>query len=154
MGLGYAPSARDGVKQGYDLAIGSTVSINAASKNPEAAAEVLDYLYNDPARAASIAQIFSFGEFVVPIKFTASDFPKDVDPRVARFLTEFAQVTGEGRYGYTTWTFWPADAETQLWKDVELVWSGEMTTADYLAKQQALWDKAREDKKVPPIPER
>ena len=148
------PALRDDVKQGYDLAIGSTVSINAASKNPEAAAEVLDYLYNDPARAASIAQIFSFGEFVVPIKFAASDFPKDVDPRVSRFLTEFAQVTGEGRYGYTTWTFWPADAETQLWKDVELVWSGEMTTADYLAKQQALWDQARTDKKVPPIPER
>ena len=148
------PSLREGVPQGFDLAIGSTVSVNAATKNPEAAAEVLDFLYNDPKRAASIAQIFSFGEFVVPIKFAASDIPADVDPRVARFLTEFAQVTGEGRYGYTTWTFWPADAETQLWKDVELVWSGEMTTEEYLAKQQALWDKARTDKALPPVPER
>ena len=115
---------------------------------------MLDYLYNDAARAASIAQIFSFGEFVVPIEFAESDFPAGVDPRVARFLTDFAQVTGEGRYGYTTWTFWPAEAETQLWKDVELVWSGDMTTTDYLAKQQELWDKARADNSVPPIPER
>ena len=69
------PALGEGVKQGYDLAIGSTVSINAASKNPEAAAEVLDYLYNDPARAASIAQIFSFGEFVVPIAVCRERFP-------------------------------------------------------------------------------
>jgi len=148
------PALGEGVKQGYDLAIGSTVSINAASKSPEAAAAVLDYLYNDAARAASIAQIFSFGEFVVPIEFAENDFPAGVDPRVARFLSEFAQVTGEGRYGYTTWTFWPAEAETQLWKDVELVWSGDLTTADYLAKQQELWEKARAENAVPPIPER
>jgi raffinose/stachyose/melibiose transport system substrate-binding protein len=148
------PALGDDVPQGFDLAIGSTVSINAASKNPEAAARVLDFLYSDSKRAASIAQIFSFGEFVVPIQFAATDFPDDVDPRIVRFLTEFAQVTGEGRYGYTTWTFWPSEAETQLWKDIELVWSGETTTADYLAKQQSLWEKARTDSAVPPIPER
>jgi len=148
------PAFGEGIPQGFDLAVGSTISINAASKNPEAAAKVLDFIYNDAKRAASIAQIFSFGEFVVPVEFSAGDFPSEVDPRVARFLTEFADVTGEGRYGYTTWTFWPAEAETQLWKDVELVWSGEMTTTEYLAKQQALWEKARADNAVPPIPER
>lgn len=148
------PALSEGVPQGFDLAIGSTVSINAASENAEAAARVLDFLYNDPKRAATIAQIFSFGEFVVPIKFAASDFPAEVDPRVARFLTEFAQVTGEGNYGYTTWTFWPAEAETQLWKDIELVWAGELVTPEYLAQHQALWEKARTDGAVPPIPER
>lgn len=148
------PALGEEVSQGFDLAIGSTASINAASKNPEAAAKVLDFLYSDSKRAASIAHIFSFGEFVVPIQFAATDFPSDVDPRIVRFLTEFAQVTGEGRYGYTTWTFWPAEAETQLWKDIELVWAGETTTADYLAKQQSLWEKARADSAAPPIPER
>lgn len=148
------PSFGEDVPQGFDLAVGSTISINATSKNPEAAAKVLDFFFNDPQRAASIAQIFSFGEFVVPVEFTASDFPSEVDPRVVRFLTEFAKTTGEGRYGYTTWTFWPAEAETQLWKDIELVWSGEMTTAEYLSKQQALWEKAQADNAVPPIPER
>lgn len=148
------PSFREGVPQGFDLAVGSTVSINAASKNPEAVAKVLDFLFNDPPRAARIAQIFSFGEFVVPIEFDTEDFPPDVDPRIARFLTEFADVTAEGRYGYTTWTFWPAEAETQLWKDIELVWAGEMSIAEYLAKHQSLWEKARAENAVPPIPER
>ena len=63
-------------------------------------------------------------------------------------------MTGEGNYGYTSWTFWPAEAETQLWKDVELVWSGEETAEQYLAKQQELWDKARTEGGVPPIPAR
>ena len=67
---------------------------------------------------------------------------------------ERGKVTGEGNYGYTTWTFWPAEAETQLWKDIELVWSGEETAEEYLAKQQELWDKARTEGGVPPIPAR
>jgi raffinose/stachyose/melibiose transport system substrate-binding protein len=148
------PSLNEGVSQGFDLAIGSTISINARSANPEAAAEVLNWIYADPARAATIASIFSYGEFVTPIEFTADDFPADTDPRIARFFTEFSDVTGAGNYGYTTWTFWPAEAGTQLWSDIELVWAGEMTTEEYLAKQQALWDKARSAGGIPPIPER
>ncbi len=148
------PSMNEGVNQGYDLAIGSTVSLNAKSANPEAAAEVLNWLYADPKRAAEIASIFSFGEFVVPIKYGASDFPADTDPRISRFFEDFGKVTGDGNYGYTSWTFWPAEAETQLWKDVELVWSGEETAEQYLAKQQELWDKARTEGGIPPIPAR
>ena len=41
--------------------------------------QVLDFLYSDSKRAASIAHIFSFGEFVVPIQFAATDFPSDVE---------------------------------------------------------------------------
>lgn len=148
------PSMGEGVPQGFDLAVGSTLSINAATKNPEAAARVLDYLYNDPVRAASIAQIFDFGEFAVPITYSPADFASDVDPRITRFFPEFASVTNEGRYGYTSWTFWPADAETQLWQDIELVWAGEMTSTDYLAKQQQLWEKARAEGSAPPVPAR
>jgi raffinose/stachyose/melibiose transport system substrate-binding protein len=148
------PSMNEGVPQGYDLAIGSTVSISSKSANPEAAAEVLNWLYADPKRAAEIASIFSFGEFVVPIQFGPEDFPADTDPRISRFFTEFGEVTGAGNYGYTTWTFWPAEAETQLWKDIELVWAGEETAQEYLAAHQALWDKARTEGGIPPIPER
>ena len=86
---------------------------------------MLNWLYADPKRAAAVASIFSFGEFVLPIQYGAEDFPADTDPRISRFFTEFGEVTGEGNYGYTSWTFWPAEAETQLWTDIELVWSGE-----------------------------
>ena len=96
----------------------------------------------------------SFGEWVVPVHITDDDYPAGTDERIMRFHKDFADVTSQGRYGYTTWTFWPADADTQLWKDIEQVWGGNMSSADYLAAQQAAWDKARADGTTLPVPER
>jgi raffinose/stachyose/melibiose transport system substrate-binding protein len=138
----------------YELATGSTLSVNGQSDHPEAVLAVLDFLLSDPARVLQIAAPYSFGEFVVPLKFTEADFPEGTDPRIIRFFTDFAKVTGEGRYGYTTWTFWPADADVQLWTAIENVWFGEMSVEDYLSEQQALWDQARAEGKTLPIPAR
>jgi raffinose/stachyose/melibiose transport system substrate-binding protein len=138
----------------YLLATGSTLSINGKSKNADAAAEVLNYLLSDPKLALANASGSGFGEWVIPLRYSEGDFPKDTDPRVVRFFTDFAKTTGEGRYGYTTWTFWPAKADVQLYKDVELVWAGEMTVKDYLAKHQAEWDAARKANLTLPIPKR
>jgi len=127
----------------YQLAVGGTLSINAASEHPEAAAQVLEFLLSDRARVLTVASGYGFGEWVVPLSYTEEDFPTDTDPRVVRFFADFAQVTGEGRYGYTTWTFFPVDANLHVWKAMELVWAGDITVEDYLAQQQALWDEAR-----------
>ena len=57
-----------------------------------------------------------------------SDFPAGTDERVLRFHSDFAAVPpAQGRYGYTSWTFWPARANQQLWEAIELVWAGEMS---------------------------
>jgi raffinose/stachyose/melibiose transport system substrate-binding protein len=138
----------------YLLATGSTLSINAQSANPDAAAEVLNFLVSDPALVLQNAAGASFGEWMVPLRFTEADFPDGTDPRIVRFFSDFAAVTGEGRYGYTTWTFWPAKPNVQLWEDIELVWAGDTSVEDYLAQQQALWDEARAEGATLPIPER
>jgi raffinose/stachyose/melibiose transport system substrate-binding protein len=138
----------------YELATGSTLSINGQSEHPEAAAEVIDFLLSDPQRVLAIAAGSGYGEWVVPLHFTEDDFPEGTDERIIRFYTDFAAVTGEGRYGYTTWTFWPADPNVQLWTDIESVWAGEMSVEDYLATQQELWDEARAEGSTLPIPER
>jgi len=149
------PMFKEGVGDyNYMLATGSTLSINAKSKNVDAAAEVLNYLLSDPKLVLQNAAGADFGEWMVPLHYTDADFPADADPRVVRYFSDFAKVTGAGRYGYTTWTFWPADADVQLWQDVEQVWAGDETVADYLAAQQAEWDKARADGKTLPIPKR
>ena len=138
----------------YMLATGSTLSVNGQSANPEAAVAVLDFLFSDPERVLQIASGYSYGEFVVPLKFTVADFPEGTDERITRFYDDFSKVTGEGRVGYTTWTFWPADADVQLWQEIENVWYGETPVETYLANHQAIWDEARADGKVPPIPAR
>ncbi len=138
----------------YMLATGSTLSVNGQSANPEAAVAVLDFLMSDPARMLQIASGYNYGEFVVPLRYAAEDFPEGTDERITRFYADFGAVTGAGRVGYTTWTFWPADADVQLWQEIENVWYGEVTVETYLANQQALWDEARAAGSVPPLPAR
>jgi raffinose/stachyose/melibiose transport system substrate-binding protein len=136
----------------YLLATGSTLSVNGQSEHPDATIEVLNFLLSDPALVLETSSGASFGEWMVPLNYTPEDFPADTDPRIVRFFSDFAQVTGQGRYGYTTWTFWPAQPNVQLWEAVESVWAGDITTEEYLAEQQALWDEARADGKTLPIP--
>ncbi len=138
----------------YLLATGSTLSVNGQSEHPEAAEEVLNFLFSDPKLVLENAAGSGFGEWVVPLHFAPEDFPEGTDPRVVRFFSDFAAVTGEGRYGYTTWTFWPADPNVQLWTDIELVWAGDMSVEDYLAAQQEAWDEARAAGETLPIPAR
>jgi len=138
----------------YLLATGSTLSVNGQSKNAAAATEVLNFLLSDPKLALANAAGSDFGEWMVPLRYETSDFPEGADARVVRFFSDFAAVTGEGRYGYTTWTFFPAKADVQLWQEIESVWAGDLTTADYLAAQQAEWDNARAENATLPIPKR
>ncbi|MBL8131360.1 MAG: extracellular solute-binding protein [Anaerolineae bacterium] len=138
----------------YELATGSTLSVNAETANPDAVITVLDWLMSDPARVLTIASGYGYGEFMIPLAFTAEDFPADADPRIVRFFADFAAVTGEGRVGYTTWTFWPADPNVHLWEAVEKVWFDELSVEDYLAEHQALWEQARADGATLPIPAR
>lgn len=127
----------------YELATGSTLSINAASEHPDIAADVINFLLDDPDRVLAMSSTRGFGEWMVPVRVTAEDFPEGTDERFTRFFSDFATVTGEGRIGYTTWTFWPAVPNVQLWEEIELVWYDEMSVEDYLASHQAAWDQAR-----------
>ena len=148
------PKLRDEVTPVYDLGIGSTVSINAASPHPDAAAEVLDWLYSDPKRAAQLISDIGGGEYVVPIPLTEEDFPPEVDPRFIRALTTFSAKFAEGDYGYTTWTFWPARTEQYIISGIEEVWNGSLTPEAYCQEQQRLFAADLAAGKVPPIPVR
>jgi len=149
------PVLSDGAGEyNYELATGSTLSVNANSANPDAAVTVLDWLMSNKETVLNIASGYGYGEFMVPLYFNEEDFPAGSDPRVVRFFADFAKVTGEGRVGYTTWTFWPAVPNVHLWESVEQVWFGELSVDDYLAEHQALWDAAREESATLPIPAR
>ena len=143
-----------GADPSYLLALGTTLSINASSENPDAAAKVLDFVFNSKDIVLDMANEFNFAEFVVPLKFEDSDFGDNINPKIKRYLKTFAEETGKGNYGYTTWTFWPVDAETHLWKDMEVLWADEISVEDYMADHQKLWDKARKKNKLLPVGDR
>lgn len=139
-------------ERNYELATGSTLSINAASEHADVAASVLDFLIDDPQRVLEMSATRGFGEYMIPVHITPEDFPEGTDERFVRYFSDFAEVTGDGRIGYTTWTFWPAGPNVQLWEDIELVWYDEMSIEDYLAIHQELWDEARAEGAVLNVP--
>lgn len=154
---GWAPLpilTEEGGQPNYQLAVGGTMSINSASENPDAAAEVLNWLVNDKKRALEFTAGRSYGEWLLPLRYEASDFSHDIDHRIRDYLVDFAETTGRGDYGYTTWTYYPSEAGTHIWKDMEVVWAGEITPLEFLEEQQELWDEAREDNAIVPIGDR
>ena len=118
----------------------------------EISLKVIDFLISDPARVLALSSASGFGEWMVPVPITADDFPAGTDERIMDFFADFADVTGQGRIGYTTWTFWPAAPNVQLWEAIENVWVGDDTVDNYLAEHQALWDAARQDGQILPVP--
>lgn len=146
------PVLRDGgADPSYLLALGTTMSINGSSENPDAAAEVLNFVFSNKEIVLDMAADFQFGEFVVPLYFSEDDIRDSVSPQVRRYLVDFAEATGKGNYGYTTWTFWPADPGVHIWKDMEVVWAGDITVEDYMYDHQKMWDKARKKGELLPV---
>ena len=147
------PALRDGVTPAFDMGIGSTISINAASKNAEATAAVLDWIYNDTKRAAQIIHDFP-GEWVVPISLKQSDFPADTDARFIRALETIADASKKGSYGYTTWTFWPAKSDQYIIEKLESVFNGQITPEEFSKGLNDLYVQEAKDNKLPPLPAR
>ena len=140
-----------GADPSYLLALGTTMSINGSSENPDAAAEVLNFVFSNKEIVLDMAADFQFGEFVVPLYFAEDDIKESVSPQVRRYLVDFAEATGKGNYGYTTWTFWPADPGVHIWKDMEVVWAGDISVEDYMYDHQKMWDKARKKGELLPV---
>ena len=77
------PVLRDGGDDpSYLLALGTTMSINGSSENPDAAAEVLNFVFSNKEIVLDMAADFQFGEFVVPLYFAEDDIRDSVSPQV------------------------------------------------------------------------
>lgn len=133
------PILRDGVTSARDLAVPGAIGINAKSQHPDQAAAVIDWLYNNPKRAAHIVELFKFGRWLVPLKYSDSDFSSNDDPRLLRYVQDFAKTTAAGDIGYTTWTFWPGKTDQYIYNELDAVLSGSTSVADYMKGMQSLY---------------
>lgn len=134
----------------YDLGIGSTVSINKNAKNPDAAAEFIDYLFTSETQARLVVDCGD-SPASVPLEEGALE---GIDPQYAEILVAQNEASAAGDYGYTTWTFWPPATRTFMFEQIEKVWSGDMTVEEYLQGVQETFDQELAEGAVPPIPDR
>ena len=134
----------------FDIGIGSTWSINAASPIPDEAANFLTYRFSPDVQAILLAEC---GSAPAPVNLEA-DAMEGVDPRIARAFESFAESSNAGNYGYTTWTFWPPRSDVYIYEEIERVWDGQITTAEYLEGLNTMFAEELAAGEIPPIPAR
>lgn len=134
----------------FDLGIGSTFSVNAASQHQAEAAEFLDYLFSPETQGRLLTEC---GSDPAPIKIDASAL-EGVDPRHIEIIETLNDSAANNNYGYLMWTFFAPKVDSFLTENIERVWAGEMTADELLAEAQAIHDEEMVSGSVPPIPVR
>lgn len=131
------PSLSDDVEPGvFPLAIGTALSINAQSENPDAAAAFLDFIVGDTDRALSYTA--RTGENPPPLALDASAFGDDIDERTVRLYSDIPATTN---VGYASWTFFPPTMNAFMWGEFDKVVTDSLSAEDFLAAVQAEFDK-------------
>lgn len=147
------PSAADvGDEPVYALGVGSTFSINAKSKVPDGAAEVIDFIFSDD-RYAHMNTVWP-GEWNTPLADLSNVEMKDALELYTNAMKDLAREVDEGNYGYTTWTFLPPTTNTYLVSGIEEVWLKRATIDQFLKNLNNHFIEEMEDGKVPAIPRR
>jgi len=137
----------------YALGIGSTLSVNAKSENPDGAAAVLDYIFSDTFYGAMNSAWQ--GEWNLPLKdLSGAKLSDKVLPLYIESMKNLSTAVGAGQYGYTTWTFLPPATDTYLVSGMEEVWLKKISSKDYLKKLDETFQQEKAAGKVPAVPKR
>ena len=153
---GQLPSLQDHVPHPlYPIGVGSTLSIAADTEVPDEAAQVLDWYFSDSARVAQriadAQEISASGfDYMLPIPFAAGDFPPSLDPRAADIISALTEATAQGNFGYVAWTFWPTRTHVYLHDEIQRVFTGDLSPADYCQGMAEIFAEELEEGVVPP----
>jgi len=144
----------DGVIPVSPLAIGFTVGVNVATEHPDAVAEFLNWIVEDPKRSALIAANTSTDVWPITTSDPSAYFTDDMDKRVSWMINYIYTLQKEGRIGYATWAFWPTKTQVYMYENLSNVLFGSLSIESYLSKAQILLETAREEGEIPTIPQR
>lgn len=123
------------------------------SKHPDEAAKFLDYYYTQETVSLMYKDCSTAP---APIHLEPDTFTSaGVDPRTADLYVTFAEETGKGNYGYTSWTFMTKEMSTVVnQSDVDLLMSGEITAEEWAKKLDDAYQAGVKDNIIPPVPPR
>lgn len=136
----------------FTLGTTASLSINAASKNPDGAAEVIDYMMSEDF-TKEMNRDWP-GYWAVPLKDFPLD-PADYDGLSKPFVEAMRQTidgVNAGNYGFFAGTFFPPATAT-LFTDVDGVWLGTQTTEQFLDQVESTFTGEFDKGLVPPLPE-
>lgn len=145
------PELREGVGRVFPLATGGAYMINANSSSPDAAADVLNYLFTSMDR--HIASVEEGNWQPYPVKaFDTSLFTENMNPKMLDMYETLMAAQGSGDVGYCSWTFFPSAARVYMNEQTDGLFLDMLTIEEYLGEVQKYVDEALESGNAPYVP--
>lgn len=132
------------------FATGGGYSINANSKNPDLAAEVLNYLFTSLDR--HYQSINEAGYQPYPLKEFDITKLEGMDEKLLDQYKLLMDAQKNKQIGYCSWTFYPSDMRVYMNENTDALFLGSLTVDDYLAQAQTYIDTAIADNTIPVLP--
>jgi raffinose/stachyose/melibiose transport system substrate-binding protein len=135
VGFFIMPSWRDGVEANLPIGLGDAIGINANSKHPDLAAELLDLIFS----AQRAEKLVKLGQFS-PMNGLEVSQVEGVDPLVVNVYETMNDTLEKGNAGYVSWTYFPPTVLSHLWNNIDSVLLDQTTVDEYLQKAQESMD--------------
>lgn len=149
--FGLMPAASADSKAVFPIAIGGCDVINANSKNPDAAAKVLNYAYSSN-QTNHYESVVKTGAQPYPVNWFETSKLTGMDSKLSDLYTILNDSMKNNNIGYCSWTFFPADCRTYMNENTDSCFLGKLSVQDYLTKAQTYIDKAIQNKSAPQLP--
>ncbi len=136
----------------FSLGVGGTFSINKDSKVADECAEFLNYLLSDKSLNRRMAEVWP-GEWNFPVNIIMQeDYGDNIDKRFSNHLAVASKALDTGRFGFTTWAFYPQATMVYIIEGIEQVWSDQITVEQYLERVNEIFQQEFAEGKVPVAP--
>ena len=122
----------------------------AADKNPDLAAEVLNYLFTSLDR--HYQSINEAGYQPYPLKEFDITKLEGMDEKLLDQYKLLMDAQKNKQIGYCSWTFYPSDMRVYMNENTDALFLGSLTVDDYLAQAQTYIDTAIADNTIPVLP--
>jgi raffinose/stachyose/melibiose transport system substrate-binding protein len=135
------------------LACGATLSIAKSSQNAEGAAAVFEFMLSR--KFYETMNRDWPGKWALPVKDLPPDLLQGIGyPLFEKTIANLHEAFSQGRFGFTTWTFWPNASNSYVMEGIEQVWLNRITVEAYLNHLQTVFAQEFKEGKVPPLPPR
>ena len=144
------PELRPGAGRIVPLATGGAYVINAAGKNHDFAAEVLNQIFADTQSHLKAVDEAYFQPY--PIKAFDVSKMTSWDPKVSDLYNDLIAAMQTNHVGFCAWTFFPSDMRVYMNENTDNMFLRNLTPKAFMTGAQAFLDQALADGTAPTIP--
>lgn len=145
------PMWRDGVRNAYPLGCGEVLCINAKAKNPEGAAALANWYFQDPKELGKWVDKLP-GIYAPPTNLKAEDYAPDANPRVRDLYLDLTKASDDRDFGFLLWAAWPSRTDKYMYENIDAVYLKQLTPKAYMEKVNATFQEELKAGGVPQQP--